>query len=101
MMEEWKDGTLRHTQGRGWERSIDDGPWTVDTGEGLGREILRCTQDRLSAIRAGRGKGGRMEGWKAEMSGPSIYMPYSFRILSVALGMPFCTRCQEPSWKTS
>ena len=59
---EKKDGTLRHTQGRGWERSIDDGPWTVGTGEGLGREILRCAQDRLSAIRAGRGRGGRLEG---------------------------------------
>jgi hypothetical protein len=34
MMEEWKDGTLRHTQGRGW-----DGLRTMDDGETSSRSL--------------------------------------------------------------
>jgi hypothetical protein len=45
-------------------RTIDGGRCAPGTGEGLGREILRCTQDRLSAIGAGWEDGGRVEEWK-------------------------------------
>ena len=74
----------------------DRGRWAQGRAS-VGRSFVAL---RTGSRRSAR-DGGGVEGWKAEMSGPSIYMPYSFRILSVALGMPFCTRCQEPSWKTS
>jgi hypothetical protein len=68
-MEEWKDGRL--------------GAWA--TAEGLGREILRCTQDRLSAI-GQDGGGPRQSGRTGEGLGQEILRCTQDRLSAIGGG---------------